>query len=267
MNSDQREVIKTSARYLFQSNANDLSQPSAPIIRVKWAESFDEIAAAQRLRLRVFNLEYGAGLIGVDGRDVDMFDHFSKHLIAIDQNTGEVVGTYRVLLPENARQAGQLYMDTEFDLTRLAFTRYDIIELGRSCVDFAYRDGSVIRRLWTALADYLSNRCERYLIGCVSVPTKDGGQYANSLYQGLRSRLAENPMLRVVPIESMPAVELNDAGSAVSPALMRSYLKLGAKLMGAPFYDKQFQCADFPMMIEASKLEEKFARTQRRFAA
>ena len=158
-------------------------------------------------------------------------------------------------------------MDTEFDLTRMAFNRHDIIELGRSCVDFAYRDGSVIRRLWSALADYLSNRCERYLIGCVSVPMKDGGRYANSLYQELQSKLAQNPMLRVVPNESMPNVDASGARSVVSPALMRSYLKLGAKLMGEPFYDKQFQCADFPMMIETSKLEEKFARTQRRFVA
>ena len=259
MNSDQREVIKTSARYLFQS--------SAPIIRVKWAESFDEIASAQRLRLRVFTAEYGADLKSIDGRDVDMFDHFSKHLIAVDQISGEVVGTYRVLLPENARKAGQLYMDTEFDLTRLAFNRHDIIELGRSCVDFAYRDGSVIRRLWSALADYLSNRCERYLIGCVSVPMKDGGWYASSLYEDLRSKLAENPMLRVIPNEPMPIIDRCAAGRTVSPALMRSYLKLGAKLMGEPFYDKKFQCADFPMMIETSKLEEKFARTQRRFVA
>lgn len=259
MNSHQREVIKTSARYLCQS--------STPIICVKWAESLDEVAAAQRLRLRVFTEEYGANLVGVDGRDVDMFDHFAKHLIAVDQISGEVVGTYRVLLPENARQAGQLYMDTEFDLTRMAFNRHDIIELGRSCVDFAYRDGSVIRRLWSALAEYLSNRCERYLIGCVSVPIQDGGQYAANLYQELRSKLAENPMLRVVPNESMPNLDASGARGVVSPALMRSYLKLGARLMGEPFYDKQFRCADFPMMIETSKLEEKFARTQRRFVA
>ena len=262
MNFDQREMLKTSARYLLQSDQ--------PVIRVKWAESFDEIAAAQRLRFRVFTEEYGANLGGVEGvqdRDVDMFDHFAKHLIAVDQMSGEVVGTYRVLLPENARQAGQLYMDTEFDLTRLAFSRHDIIELGRSCVDFAYRDGSIIRRMWSALADFLSCRCERYLIGCVSVPMKDGGEYASRLYRELRSKLAANSMLRVVPLIPLPVVHPTETSIVGSPALMRSYLKLGAKLMGEPFYDMQFQCADFPMMIETSKLEDKFARTQRRFVA
>ena len=74
-------------------------------------------------------------------------------------------------------------------------------------------------------------------------------------------------MLRVVPNESMPNLDASGARGVVSPALMRSYLKLGARLMGEPFYDKQFRCADFPMMIETSKLEEKFARTQRRFVA
>jgi hypothetical protein len=89
-------------------------------ISVAWASHLDEVRQAQRLRHDVFALEMGAKLnTAIPGHDVDLFDDFCEHLLVRDQATGQVVGTYRVLTPAQAKRVGSTYSDTEFDLTRL----------------------------------------------------------------------------------------------------------------------------------------------------
>src|SRR4051794_6241729 len=81
----------------------------------------DEVLAAQQLRHQVFAEEMGARLNSPRaGLDIDSFDEFCDHLVVRDDNTGKIVGTYRMLPPERAAAAGGLYSDTEFDLTALA---------------------------------------------------------------------------------------------------------------------------------------------------
>ncbi|MEY4755581.1 MAG: hypothetical protein RJA34_479, partial [Pseudomonadota bacterium] len=121
-------------------------------IEVSWARHYDEVRAAQRLRFNVFATEMGARLdTSVPGHDVDLFDDYCEHLIVRDQETREVVGTYRVLPPAQARRVGSTYSDTEFDLVRLRALRPTMVELGRSCVHADYRHGGVIMALWGAL--------------------------------------------------------------------------------------------------------------------
>ena len=55
----------------------------------------------------------------VPGHDIDLFDDYCEHLLVRDAASGEVIGTYRVLTPAQARRVGSTYSDTEFDLTRL----------------------------------------------------------------------------------------------------------------------------------------------------
>ena len=86
------------------------------------------------------------------GHDVDLFDDFCEHLLVLDAATGQVIGTYRVLTPAQARRVGSTYSDTEFDLTRLRHLRERMVELGRSCVHRDHRQGGVILALWGALA-------------------------------------------------------------------------------------------------------------------
>jgi putative hemolysin len=83
------------------------------------ARSHSEVAEAQRLRYKVFAEEMGARLTGDDRRDRDGFDAVCDHLLVRDNETGVVVGTYRILDPEMAREARGYYSGTEFDITRL----------------------------------------------------------------------------------------------------------------------------------------------------
>ena len=85
------------------------------------AHSQDDVREAQHLRYEVFKREYGASFIGsAAGLDTDSFDSYCDHLIVRSKGTGEVVGTYRVLLPEQAHHIGRYYSQSEFFMTRTA---------------------------------------------------------------------------------------------------------------------------------------------------
>ncbi|MHB8322372.1 MAG: GNAT family N-acetyltransferase, partial [Acidithiobacillus sp.] len=88
-------------------------------LRLYLARHQDEVEAAQRLRYDVFSAEYGAQLSGRPGLDQDEYDPFCEHLIVEDEVRQEVVGTYRLFLPEKVARVGRYYAETEFDLSRL----------------------------------------------------------------------------------------------------------------------------------------------------
>lgn len=93
-------------------------------VQVAWARHLEEVRAAQRLRHEVFAVEMGARLQPVlPGHDIDLFDDYCEHLLVRDADTQQVIGTYRVLTPEQAKRVGGFYSDTEFDLTRLRSLR------------------------------------------------------------------------------------------------------------------------------------------------
>lgn len=111
---------------------------------VRFAGTRSEIREAQKLRYRVFKEEFGAHLATAEpGVDHDFYDNYCEHLIVRDEAQGRIVGTYRVLPPERARQVGSYYAENEFFLTRLEHLRPRIVEVGRSCIDADYRSGAV----------------------------------------------------------------------------------------------------------------------------
>jgi putative hemolysin len=236
---------------------------SAGDLVVSLAGSSQEIEAALRLRYSVFAGELGARLASDRGLDRDSFDPYCDHLIVTDTTTGRVVGTYRVLLPQAANEAGCFYSDHEFRLTRLAPIRSQTVELGRSCVHPDYRSGAVIMLLWSGLGQFLSGQGCRYLIGCASVSLADGGATAANLYRKLAATHLSDPIHRVWPRDRLPIEEFDTVGEVTVPPLFKGYLRAGARLLGEPHRDPEFGVADFPMMLE---LESVNSRYQRRFA-
>jgi len=174
-------------------------------LSVRVAHSARDIRRAQKLRYQVFAKEMGAQLASAaDGIDRDEYDRFCDHLIVEDNQTGKLVGTYRMLPPQKARQLPSLYSEHEFDLSRLAGIRDGIIEIGRSCVHKDYRRGAVIALLWAGLADYVRQQGGRYLAGCASVSLADGGHQAVSLYRMLESKHLCPAEWRVTPHLALP---------------------------------------------------------------
>jgi putative hemolysin len=224
------------------------------------ASTREEIRAAQRLRYQVFAGEKGAVLrTPLAGHDIDEFDAFVDHLIVTERTSGEVVGTYRLLPPG---RSARLYSDGEFDLAALDGLRDSLVETGRACVHPDHRDGTVINLMWSGLARYVLLSGHRYLAGCASVPLDDGGQGAADAMLLATTKYACPPELRVHPRDPWtPERPLSAAPSAASlPPLLRGYLRVGAWMCGAPAHDRDFGDADFFVLLDLERMNERYRR-------
>lgn len=226
-------------------------------LSVGFARDESERRAAQRLRWRVFAEEMGARLApGEPGIDRDEFDRWCEHLVVRDAD--EVIGTYRLLSPHNARRAGRYYSEGEFDLGRLERLRGDMVEVGRSCIDARYRSGAVIALLWAGLARYMLAGRHEYLVGCASMSVADGGRAAAAVYEELRESHLAPVEYRVFPRHPL-SLEKTDA-KAQMPPLLKGYLRCGAYIAGEPAWDPDFNTADFFVLLPLSRVERRYAR-------
>jgi putative hemolysin len=234
-------------------------------IAVSWARTSDDVRQAQRLRFNVFATEMGARLDTTSpGHDVDIFDDYCEHLLVRDVATQAVVGTYRVLTPTQAARVGSTYSDTEFDLVRLRAVRDQMVELGRSCVHPDYRHGGVIMTLWGALGEFMVRNNYETVIGCASIPMLHNGivsgDVAASIWNKLRQTHLAPVECQVRPRLPLPLDQSNCNLDVEIPALIKGYLRTGAKVLGPPAWDPEFNTADLPMIMHFKGLPDRYRK-------
>lgn len=253
VSAGQSGVIETNHRGVARRERRQLS--------VGLAVSEREIHEAKKLRYRVFAGELGARLpTRTPGVDHDFYDNYCEHLVARDEASGEIVGTYRILTPEAARRVGSYYSEDEFDLTRLLHLRPYLVEIGRSCVHPDFRTGATITLLWSGLARFMMERKYRYLTGCASVSMADGGHNAVALYDRLQDHLAPSEF-RVFPRHPLPLDELREAKLTPEiPPLVKGYLRAGAWICGEPAWDPDFNTADLPILLPMDRVDSRYAK-------
>jgi putative hemolysin len=229
------------------------------------ARSEAEIREAQQLRYRVFLA--GDHARHDPGVDRDRFDGFCEHLLVRDRATQAVVGTYRILGGEQARQAGGFYSESEFDLGRILAVGARIVELGRACVDPAYRTGSVIARLLAGVTAHVVAAKYDYVIGCASVSAATDLRAATHVCRQLLGLHLGPDAWRVYPHRPFAVESTVAAGQPTLPPLIKAYLRLGAVVCGTPAWDPVFQTADLLMMLPLVSMAPRYrARLLRRAA-
>lgn len=238
---------------------------------VRLAEDQLEIEEALSLRFSVFNEEMGEGLPESAGtkKDRDKYDFYCDHLIVIDENrNNEVVGTYRILKGDVARKNFGFYSESEFDLSNIYKVSDEIAELGRSCVHFDYRDGSVISLLWRGISRYIHEYNIRYLIGCGSIHNTDP-YIASTIYSYFKAKNSmADPILEVYPLDSHrmdgfnPDLKINNVRESgrVVPSLIKGYLRAGARISGEPAVDRIFGVTDFFIIFDEKEITFRYGR-------
>jgi putative hemolysin len=236
------------------------------------------IEAAQRLRYDVFTSEPGFALeCASDGRDADRFDEHCDHLLVRDDNSGELVGCYRMLPPPGAIAAGSLYTATEFDVQGLDPLRPSLVEMGRAVVREDHRNGGVVLLMWAGILAYLDRCGYDYVTGCVSVPVQGSedevpGSQIRGVRDFVRRRHAAPAEYTVYPyrpvtVDGRGLDDIDPPARLSVPPLMRGYLRLGAQVCGEPAHDPDFGVGDFPALLDKRQADTRYLKRLRSVGA
>jgi len=235
---------------------------------ISLAQSDADVRAAQRLRYDVFVEELGAGGADVDHNarlEQDAFDAHSDHLLLRQDETGDVVGVYRVLRQDQADAAGGFYSESEFDVSPLKASGRTLLELGRSCLRGDVRGTSAMFHLWTGLSQYVSFYGAEVLFGVASFKGTNPATCAAPLTLLARQHLAPQDLRpRATPYQEMDLVDGNTldrrAAMIALPPLIKAYLRLGGMVGAGAFIDHAFDCIDVCMVMDTEALNARYAR-------
>jgi putative hemolysin len=178
-----------------------------------------------------------------------------------------VVGTYRLLRGTVADSHNGYYSSNEFELDRLARYPGEHLELGRSCVDPAYRNKAAMQLLWRGIADYIQQHDVSLLFGCASFPGTDVRQMASALaflYHNHAAPAAWRPQARAERYLPMDLMEKDDidmrSAMREMPALIKGYLRLGGVVGDGLVLDHTFNTTDIFLLVESCNLTSRYAR-------
>jgi putative hemolysin len=243
-------------------------------LEIRLAENDAEIAAAQALRYRVFYEEMSATPspeMAAARRDFDSFDPFCDHLIVLDRKKGSgsagIVATYRLMRRAGAQRRGQFYSVDEYDIAAIVAHPGEILELGRSCVDTAYRSKMVMQLLWKGISDYVFHYSIEIMFGCASFPGTDPAEHATTLSY-LHHRHMAPPEFRPRAIPSryvsmniLPLEQIDERRALASlPPLIKGYLRLGGFVGDGAVIDTQFGSTDVAVIVVTDRVSDKYYR-------
>ncbi|MFG6566601.1 MULTISPECIES: GNAT family N-acetyltransferase [unclassified Sulfitobacter] len=236
--------------------------------QVRLAQTEADVQAAQRLRYDVFVRELGGGGPMVDhaaGLERDRFDPYFDHLLLTDRRSGKLAGVYRVMRGDMAARAGGFYSAAEYDLAPLVQSGRKLLELGRSCLDPAYRGGTAMHHLWAALAGYVAEHEIEVLFGVASFHGTDTAGLAEPLSL-LHHRHLAPPELRVrareyAPMNLIPEAELDRRKAMLAvPSLIKAYLRLGGTVGEGAYIDRAFNTTDVCLILDTKQMSARQMR-------
>jgi L-ornithine Nalpha-acyltransferase len=240
---------------------------------IRLAACEQEIEAAQALRYRVFYEEMGAHplpAMTASGRDFDAFDEACDHLVVIDQsdkNKSVVVGTYRILRDDQLGKTGEFYSANQYDISVLKTHGGAIMELGRSCVDAAFRNRHTMQLLWRGIAEYVAVHNIDLMFGCASFNGIDPKALAQPLSYLYQNHLAPKPLQpralkdRYCNMALIPPEEIDRKQVLSSlPPLIKGYLRLGAFVGDGAVVDHQFNTTDISIVVKADLMTGRYAK-------
>jgi putative hemolysin len=243
-------------------------------LQVRLAESEADIDAVQALRYRIFYETLGARP-HIDTarrrRDFDRLDAGCDHLLVLDHCRGPgpeiVVGTYRLIRREAAARLGGFYSAAEYDIAPLVAYRGEILELGRSCVDAAYRQRPAMQLLWAGIAAYVFHYNIALMFGCASLPGTDPDALAMPLSYLHHHHLAPLALRaqaladRYVDMCRLPAGALDSPRAlAALPPLIKGYLRLGGFVGDGAVIDRDFNTTDVCIVVKTDLVSDRYSR-------
>lgn len=226
---------------------------------VRLASSAADLAEAQALRRRAFRI--------AQDRDADPFDAQCRHVLLRCRKTDALVACFRVQGFDGATIA-QSYTAQFYDLSRLSGFAGPMLEIGRFCLHPDHHDPDILRLAWASLARMVDDVGVKLLFGCSSFAGAEVARHAGAL-KALRAHIAPD---RWAPLPRAPEritlAELRDPGApgAGMPALLRSYLALGAWVSDHAVIDRDLDTLHVMTGLEIAAIPQMRARALRLIA-
>jgi putative hemolysin len=202
-------------------------------------------------------------------RDFDRFDDYCDHLLVIDHDRPagpqQVVGTYRLLRRSVAEIHGGFYSVWEYNIDALLKHSGELLELGRSCVEQAYRNRATMTLLWRGNAAYVVHYDVPIMFGCASFHGTDPDAHAQTLSYLYHNHLAPEALRPVaqpehyVDMNRLPADQV-DAKRALRavPPLIKGYLRLNGFVGDGAVIDRQWNSVDVSIVVKTDLVTQKY---------
>lgn len=241
---------------------------------IRFAQNKIEIIESQKLRHKVFIEEMGGlrnNLSLVSNLESDKFDDFCRHLIIIDHKNskqfpnGKIIGVTRLMLIEDSKNGIGFYCSQEFNINSIISTKKECLEIGRTCIDNEYRNTLILHFLWIELGSFCSKTGVKILFGVASFSGNNVKKIEMALSHIHNNYLAP-PKIRPMALEHgyikmniVPKDKINKLNALKQmPSLLKSYLRLGAKVGEGAFMDKELNTIDVLIMIDVSNMTNKY---------
>jgi len=230
-----------------------------------------EVRRALALRHRAFHM----GKADDTGCDADRFDAVADHVLVLDVASDALLCCFRVQGFDGAT-IGQSYAAQFYDLAPLAAYPGRMLELGRFCLHPDCHDPDVLRLAWAAVARLVEAQGVALLFGCCSFAGADPARHAAAL-AGLVAHVAP-PRWCPLPLAPETVALVDWAGRqtgwqtaqqalAAMPALLRTYLGMGAWVSDHAVIDRQMDTLHVLTGVEIASIPQGRARALRAIGA
>jgi putative hemolysin len=176
------------------------------------------------------------------------------------------VATVRVVDDHDAHHTGRFFADTEFDLAPLRRLPGRCMEVRDFCVHPDYRRSPAAKLLWTGISRLLDLNNIEYVLTTCSVSISRGDHYLRGVLDFLQGHHAVSDELRVRPRIPYCTSDSEPVDIIRLPRRLRTYLSMGGKLCGLPYWDAMGNEARLLMMIQHTRAARAFLQRFTRVA-
>ena len=223
----------------------------------------EDIEELQKLRYDELILDYDSSK-SANGLDASDYDNFCDHLVVKEIETNKIVGTYRLMTNKHLTYKNEFICECEFDISKLKQCSENILELGRAVVHKDYRQGTVLKLLWSGILDYSKMNNVRYLFGTASFHGVNPADYSNAFSKLYYTNLVSNdimceakePFATLCPLKEFE-IDPVKAKSEL-PSLIKGYLAMGCKVGKGAFIDYDFNSTDIMIILDLQNINEAY---------
>ena len=179
---------------------------------------------------------------------------FDLCLMVRDRRHGAGIACMPVTTASRAMRNGGFEAETRFDLSGLRVDHGACMELGSPLILADHAADRIMRLLVAALRSLVAGtRCEGFFTR-IRLPLSGGDRFVQTLVHSLRRSRYALPEELVRPRVRLGRTDMCLRDEVVLPAVLHSYLQLGARVCSEPYWDAEEGTAEILLWLGRDRL-------------